>query len=81
VPGRDPTPEADALEQREQPDGAEEAPPDVPLIGDDRPEADTLEQSVVVEEDQVLDRGTRRDDVPEADWLDQSIAEPLDDER
>jgi hypothetical protein len=80
APG-DPTPEADALEQREDADGATESGPDAPDVGDDRPEADTIEQSQVVEDEQILDRAERRDDVPEADWLDQSIAEPLDEER
>lgn len=77
----DPTPEADALEQREDVDGATGDGPDAPDVADDRPEADTIEQSQVVEEDQILDRVERRDDVPEADWLDQSIAEPFDEER
>lgn len=44
------------------------------------PEADALEQSLVVEEEQIVDRSGDHTDVPEADWLEQSIAEPIDDE-
>ncbi len=77
----DPTPEADELEQREEPDGSVEKPPAEPDLAADRPEADTIEQSMLVDEEQILDRGEHRDDVPEADWLDQSIVEPFDDER
>ena len=76
----DPIPEADALEQHEDPE-REPTQPDRPGDLRDRPEADTVEQSMVVEEEQVLERGERRDDVPEADWLEQSVGEPIDEER
>jgi hypothetical protein len=76
----DPIPQADALEQHEEPEREPDRPEWPDHLGD-RPEADTLEQSMTVEEEQVLEPGQRRDDVPEADWLEQSIGEPVDEER
>jgi hypothetical protein len=47
----------------------------------ERPEADVLEQSAVVETEQTVRRPTVRDDVPIADAWEQSIEEPLDEDR
>ena len=77
--------EGDVQDQHD-PGGAPEPEPvsSVPsgqLDSADRPEADVLEQAVVVEVDQSVEPRPWHDDVAEADWLDQSIEEPLDDER
>jgi hypothetical protein len=72
-------PDADAEEQDMAVD--EEAPTveRVDSVGD-RPEADVLEQAMVVRAEQNLRSPTRRDDVPEADAWEQAIEEPLDDD-
>ncbi len=44
------------------------------------PEADALEQEVVVEEEQIRVPGAHPTEATEADWLDQTIVEPLDEE-
>ena len=46
----------------------------------EKPEADVLEQSAVVETEQAVRRPTVRDDVPIADAWEQSIEEPLDED-
>ena len=51
----------------------------VDAVGD-RPEADVLEQAMVVRAEQDVRAPTRRDDVPEADAGEQAIEEPLDEE-
>ncbi|HLX87037.1 MAG TPA: hypothetical protein VKR22_01045 [Acidimicrobiales bacterium] len=64
-----------------EPDDTEaDASPTPGEIGD-RPEADVLEQSEVVEEQQSVQRSPRPPDADEADWLEQSVAENLDDDR
>lgn len=77
------------MDDRLTPDAAEQDPTvdeDAPArvlpeeVGD-RPEADMLEQSVVVETEQAVRRPTVRDDVPIADAWEQSIEEPLDEDR
>lgn len=52
----------------------------VDVVGE-RPEADVLEQAVVVRTEQELRRPSRGAEVPEADAWEQSIEEPIDDER
>lgn len=72
-------PSADTDEQDRTVD--EEAPVAEPVAGvGDRPEADVLEQSMVVRAEQNVHAPTRRDDVPEADAWEQSIEAPLDDD-
>lgn len=72
-------PNADAEEQDRTVD--EDAPLVEPLTGvGDRPEADVLEQSMVVRAEQNVRSPARRDDVPEADAWEQSIEAPLDDD-
>lgn len=73
-------PEADAEEQDEVVDEDGPELERVESIGD-RPEADVLEQAVVVHTEQDVRTPTRRDDVPEADAWEQSIEEPLEDDR
>jgi hypothetical protein len=74
-------PDADAGEQDVVVDDEAPAVERVDAVGD-RPEADVLEQSMVVRAEQALRSPTRRDDVPEADAWEQAIEEPLgDDER
>jgi hypothetical protein len=51
----------------------------VETVGD-RPEADVLEQAMVVRSEQDVRSPTRRDDVPEADAWEQAIEAPLDDD-
>ena len=53
-----------------------------PAVPDDAeaPEADALEQEVVVEEEQILVRGEQPSEATEADWLEQTIVEPIDEE-
>jgi hypothetical protein len=59
----------------------DEAPLVEPVGGvGDRPEADVLEQSMVVRTAKDVRPPTRRDDVPEADAWEQSIEAPLDDD-
>ena len=61
---------------------ADDAPAVVaPEAVGERPEADVLEQSAVVETEQAVRRPTVRDDVPIADAWEQSIEEPLDEDR
>lgn len=48
---------------------------------DEGAEADLLDQSRVVDEEQVIERTRQPLDVNEADWLEQRIAEPIDDEQ
>jgi hypothetical protein len=72
-------PDADADEQDRAVNG--EAPLVEPVGGvGDRPEADVLEQSIVVRAEKDIRSPTRRDDVPEADAWEQSIEAPLDDD-
>ena len=73
-------PEADAEEQDEVVDEDGPELERVESIGD-RPEADVLEQAVVVHTEQDVRTPTRRDDVPEADAWEQAIEEPLEDDR
>ncbi|HXX88897.1 MAG TPA: hypothetical protein VEI83_01580 [Acidimicrobiales bacterium] len=73
----DEKPEADVAEQAEAPTGG--SPGEVheaPDTGADRPEADVLEQSIVVEEDQVPSPAGSRATASEGDWLEQSIEVP-----
>ena len=47
---------------------------------DDVPEADALEQSLEVADDQIATRPQLGEEVPEADALEQSLAVPLDED-
>lgn len=75
----DPVPEADAIEQSEDPDGATEGS-QLPRDVGEKPEADALEQSQSVEDGRMRVVPPARDEVPEADWLEQSVAEPFDED-
>ena len=50
------------------------------LPEDEGAEADLLDQSRAVDEEQTVDRSRQPAEVNEADWLEQGIAEPIDDE-
>jgi hypothetical protein len=71
--------EADVSDQ-ERP--ATSASPDdaleVPDEFGERPEADVVEQAMVVEEDQIQAPTGSREEASDADWIDQSIEVPLD---
>jgi len=72
----DEKPQADVAEQAEVPTGGTSAA--APEMADRRveaPEADALEQSAVVVEEQVLRPEGSREAASEGDWLEQSIEE------
>lgn len=72
-------PGVDAEEQDAPVDGEAPLVEPVERVGD-RPEADVLEQAMVVRAEQDVRSPTRRDDVPEADAWEQSIEAPLDED-
>ena len=71
-------PEADVSEQRESvTDISVEHPFEALEDLGERPEADTLEQAVPVDEEQVLNPAPSPAEASEADWIEQSIVVPL----
>jgi len=58
-------------------DGMVEVPDDL----DEKPVADVLEQTVVVDEDQVLRPSGSREEASDADWIEQSIEVPIDEDQ
>lgn len=77
----DPVPLPDVAEQRISADRAGPGDLSGDIPEDEGAEADLLDQSRVVEEEQVVERMRQPVDVNEADWLEQRIAEPIDDEQ
>jgi hypothetical protein len=73
----DPAPEADALEQAQDPQSGADA--DVSPEAVDASDADALEQARPASPNED-DAPTDRDDVPEADALEQSRVVPVDDD-
>jgi hypothetical protein len=73
----EPVPETDAMEQSEDAGAVPVAPPEV---GEEKPEADALEQAHPVDRGRARVISPGRDDVPEADWLEQSLVEPPDED-
>ena len=74
-------PQADVVEQAKEPTGGiPAAAPEMPDRRAESSEADALEQSVVVEEEQVLAPEGSRETAAEGDWLEQSIEESSEEE-
>jgi hypothetical protein len=73
----EPALETDAMEQCETPEAVSVGSSEV---GEEKPEADALEQAHPVDSERVRVVSPGRDDVPEADWLEQSVVEPLDED-
>jgi hypothetical protein len=81
VTDQDQVPMPDVAEQHATADRARSGELSEEIPEDEGAEADLLDQSRVVEEEQVVERARQPLDVNEADWLEQRIAEPIDDEQ